>query len=137
MKRVRRNVRAVSGTSERVGSGRRPAAVLVAAAFALALFGTGAGAFGDAGHRIVGRAAEIHLGNSRAIQEVRKILRPQESLADAAVWNDTIKGATYIDGDSEPFRLKHPGHDVYHYTDLPFQATKYDASAVGAGWVDI
>ena len=97
----------------------------------------GAGAFGEAGHRIVGGAAEIHLGNGRALQEVRNILRPQESLADAAVWPDTIKNPAYDDGETGPFRLEHPGHEVYHYTDLPFQASKYDPAAPGAHWVDI
>jgi hypothetical protein len=102
-----------------------------------ALFATGVGAFGEAGHRIVGRAAEIHLANSRALKEVRSILRPQETLADAAVWPDTIKNPAYEDGDTGPFRLEHPGHDVYHYTDLPFQAVKYDPAVPGAHWVDI
>jgi S1/P1 Nuclease len=62
------------------------------------------------GHRVVGRIAEIHLANSRALEEVRKILRPQETLADAAEWADTIKAPTYEDADTQPFRLAHPAH---------------------------
>jgi hypothetical protein len=49
------------------------------------------GGFADEGHRIVGRLAELHLRNARALEEVRKILRPRETLADAAIWADTIK----------------------------------------------
>lgn len=95
------------------------------------------GAFGESGHRIVGRIAEIHLEGSRALREVRTLLRPGETLADAAFWPDRIKSETYEDEDTGLFRLKHPGHEVYHYTDLPFQADKYDAAALGAHWVDI
>jgi hypothetical protein len=97
----------------------------------------GAGAFGDSGHRVVGRIAEVHLGSSRAMQEARRILRPQESLADAAVWHDTIKNPAYEDEESGPFRLEHPGHDVYHYTNVAFQAARYDPESPGAHWTDI
>ena len=59
---------------------------------------------------------------ARALTEARKILRPQETLADAAVWPDTIKTATYEDGDTALFRLAHPAQDTYHYTNPAFQA---------------
>jgi hypothetical protein len=111
--------------------------VVPAIATAICLVTPTLGAFGDSGHRVVGRIAEIHLGNSRAIHEVRKVLRPQESLADASVWHDTIKNPAYDDEDSGRFRLEHPGHDVYHYTNVPFQADKYNPDAPGAHWLDI
>jgi hypothetical protein len=95
------------------------------------------GAFGDAGHRIVGTVAELHLRNSRALDEVRRILRPQETLADASVWPDVIKNPLYEDDDTGLFRLNHPAHDTYHFTNLPFQATRYTLSAVGARPTDI
>ena len=97
----------------------------------------GLGAFADAGHRIVGRLAELHLRNARALEEVRKVLRPGETLADAAVWPDTIKAATYEDEDTAPFRLKHPAQDTYHYANLPFQTDRYDASVLGARPTDV
>ncbi len=96
-----------------------------------------AGAFGDAGHRVVGLLAEAHLQGSRALAEARKLLRPQETLADAAVWPDTIKTATYEDQDTGLFRLAHPAQDTYHYTNVPFQATRYDRSQPGARSTDI
>jgi hypothetical protein len=95
------------------------------------------GAFGDSGHRIVGRVAELHLQGSRALTEVRRILRPQETLADAAVWPDTIKDPLYEDGDTPLFRLAHPAQDTYHYTNIPFQAAKYDPGLPGARPTDI
>jgi hypothetical protein len=96
-----------------------------------------AGAFGDAGHRIVGRVAELHLGGTPALDRVRKILRPRETLADASVWPDTIKDPLYEDGDTPLFRLAHPAQDTYHYTNVPFQAQKYDLSLPGARPTDI
>lgn len=101
------------------------------------LWAASAAAFGEPGHRVIGRAAEIHLGSSRAMQEVRRILAPGETLADASVWPDAIKDPTYEDADTGRFRLEHPGQDVYHYTNVPFQAHKYDPGAPGAHWVDI
>ena len=109
----------------------------LAALAAILACGSTLGAFGDSGHRIVGRVAELHLQNSRALTEVRKILRPQETLADAAVWPDTIKNPLYEDGDTPLFRLAHPAQDTYHYTNIPFQAAKYDPALPGARPTDI
>jgi hypothetical protein len=95
------------------------------------------GAFADPGHRIVGRVAELHLQNSRALRELRKILRQQETLGDAAVWPDTIKTPTYEDQDTGLFRLNHPAHDTYHYTNPAFQVDRYDPSVPGTRPTDI
>ena len=95
------------------------------------------GAFGESGHRIVGTLAELHLKNTRALKEVRKILRPNESLADAAYWPDRIKDALYEDGDTAMFRLNHPAHDTYHYANLPFQSTAYALDVPGARPTDL
>ncbi len=112
---------------------RRAAAGAVVASLLTAT----AGAFGESGHRIVGTLAELHLRNSRALEEVRRILRPGESLADAAVWPDRIKDELYEDDDTAIFRLNHPAHDTYHYANLPFQADKYGLDVVGARPTDI
>jgi hypothetical protein len=97
----------------------------------------GVGAFGEAGHRVVGRVAALRLTSARALTEVSRILRPQETLADAALWADTIKNITYEDEDTGLFRLEHPSHDIYHYTDLAFQETRYDPDAPGAHAADV
>jgi hypothetical protein len=99
--------------------------------------GPALGAFGDAGHRVIGRLAELHLRDSRALEEVRRILRPNETLADASVWPDTIKNPLYEDEDTARFRLNHPGHDTYHYANLPFQADRYSLDAPGARSTDL
>ena len=115
----------------------RPAITLVCLATALAVYPITTTGFGEAGHRVVGRVAEIHLRNSRALVEVERILPPQETLADASVWADTIKSPTYEDADTARFRLEHPAHETYHYTNLPFQADRYDPAAPGAHFADI
>ena len=94
-------------------------------------------AFGTSGHRITGTLAELHLRNARALAEVRKILRSNETLADAAVWPDRIKDAVYEDEDTAMFRLNHPAHDTYHYANLPFQSVDYGVSVPGARPTDI
>ena len=113
--------------------------LLAAAAISatLAVFSISVAAFGESGHRIVGSLAEMHLKNTRALKEVRKILQPNESLADAAYWPDRIKDALYEDGDTAMFRLDHPGHDTYHYANLPFQASAYSLDVPGARPTDV
>jgi hypothetical protein len=102
-----------------------------------AIFPIKLGAFGEAGHRIVGTLAELHLQNTRALTEVKRILRPNESLADAAYWPDTIKNPLYEDGDTGTFRLNHPAHDTYHYANLPFQSERYALEVPGARPTDV
>jgi len=95
------------------------------------------GAFGEEGHRVIGLIAQRHLQGSRALTEVRRILLPQEMLADASMWPDTIKDPLYEDDDTPLFRLEHPAQDTYHYTNVPFQADRYDALLPGARPTDI
>jgi hypothetical protein len=115
----------------------RPALFLAAGAGLLAVSTLTLGAFGASGHEIVGTLAEMHLKNSRALGEVRRILRPNETLAQASVWPDRIKDPLYEDGDTATFRLNHPAHDTYHYANLPFQADGYRLDVPGARSTDI
>jgi S1/P1 Nuclease len=117
-------------------SPHRAAAFTIAALAALSI-SSQVGAFGDEGHRTVGLLAELHLKGSRALTEVRKILRPQETLADASVWPDTIKNPTYEDGDTGLFRLSHPAQDTYHYTNVAFQHDRYALTLPGARPTDV
>ncbi|HXW05859.1 MAG TPA: S1/P1 nuclease [Vicinamibacterales bacterium] len=116
---------------------KSPAVCLVLCATFLAGATRGAGAFAESGHRIVGLLAERHLEGSRALGEIRKILEPGETLADAAVWPDTIKAIVYEDDETAPFRLEHPAHDTYHWVNLPFQVARYAPAAPGARSGDI
>jgi hypothetical protein len=110
---------------------------IIGFATALTMLNPGLGAFGDVGHRVVSILAERHLQNSRALGEVRKILRSNETLADASVWHDVIKDPLYEDGDTPMFRLQHPGHDTYHYANRPFQVDRYEFPSLGARPTDI
>ncbi|HSC27413.1 MAG TPA: S1/P1 nuclease [Vicinamibacterales bacterium] len=111
--------------------------ILAVLALILTTVSAGPRAFGEAGHRVVGLLAEMHLTDSEALAQVRRILRPGESLADASVWPDTIKNPLYEDEDTAIFRLDHPGHDTYHYANLPFQVERYDLSVPGARPTDM
>jgi hypothetical protein len=116
----------------------KPGLLRLTSIAALALAASiGLDAFGEAGHRIVGYVAESHLRQSRALGEVRRILASGETLAEASLWPDTIKSAAYEDVDTGPFRLEHPAHDTYHYTNIAFQAMRYDERAPGAHSTDI
>jgi len=115
----------------------RPALTLAVAAVTFATFPLTVDALGATGHRIVGMLAELHLKDSRALKEVRRILPQNHTLADASVWPDTIKDPLYEDGDTAAFRLNHPAHDTYHYANLPFQAERYGLDVPGARPTDI
>jgi hypothetical protein len=111
--------------------------LVAASAAALVAMSAATGAWSEAGHRLVGLVAETHLDETRALAEVRKILKPKETLADAAVWPDTIKDPLYEDDDSAAFKLEHPAHDTYHYANLPFQGDRYAPDVPGARPMDI
>src|SRR5688500_9356738 len=115
---------------------RSAAGVAVATAILCGL-SAAPGAFGNSGHRLTGMLAELHLRDSRAMGEVRKILRANETLADAAVWPDRIKDPLYEDEETALFRLNHPAHDTYHYANLPYQAPEYALTVPGARPTDI
>ena len=116
---------------------RRSLLSLTVAAVLVAGLSMTVAAFGSAGHRIVGTLAELHLQNTRALKEVRRILPPNQTLADAAVWPDIIKDPLYEDADTNIYKLQHPAHDTYHYTNLPFQADRYALGMPGARAGDI
>jgi hypothetical protein len=73
---------------------------------------TAALAWGQQGHRIVARIAQRNL-SPRARQEVRKLLRPGETLESVATWADVIR-------DSRPETKR------WHYVDIPLKETGYD-----------
>ena len=117
---------------------RQRSLITVTAAAALIACGTFTlDAFGLVGHRIVGTLAELHLKDTRALKEVRRILPQNQTLADAAVWPDTIKDPMYEDADTNIFILNHPAHDTYHYANLPHQAERYELGAAGTRTTDV
>jgi hypothetical protein len=121
-----------------VPTSRHPAFISITIAAALVSgFTLAVDAFGSAGHRVIGTLAELHLNGTRALKEIRRILPPNQTLADAAVWPDTIKDPIYEDADTNIYKLNHPGHDTYHYANLPFQSERYAPDVFGARPTDI
>jgi len=69
-------------------------------------------AWGTFGHRVIARLAEKHM-TPQAKAAVAAILEPNESLADASLWADKIRG-----------RMRHTA--PWHYVDVPLDEPKYD-----------
>ncbi len=88
-------------------------------------------AWGPEGHATVGSLADKHLAGTRAETEMRKLLRPGETLARMGSWADRIKGGGF-DAESKDYIEKNPDHGGYHYTDIPFNAAAYRPYLVGA-----
>ena len=57
----------------------------------IALQATPAFAWGRLGHRVIAKLAERHL-TDRAKAEIKALLEPGESLADASTWADEVRG---------------------------------------------
>ena len=92
--------------------------------------------WGWEGHETIGWLAERRIAGTRAATEVKKLLRPGETLAVVSTWADRIKRGGF-DEESNDFVLRNPGHATYHYTDIPFQAAAYRADLIGARPEDI
>lgn len=72
---------------------------------------------------IVGKPAEQH---------VKAILKPGESLEKVSVWADCAKGyCGALTPDMRTAVAANPKHHDYHFTNIPFQASKYEDGAVG------
>jgi S1/P1 Nuclease len=98
-------------------------------------------AWGRNGHETVGYVAASLIAGTNAGKEVKKLLKPGETMATAAEWPDCAKGFRYCHKPPTPemqdFAARNPQHHNYHYTDVAFQQTEYDASAIGANPDDV
>jgi hypothetical protein len=96
-------------------------------------------AWGNDGHRAVGAIADQLIKGSNAEKQVQALLLPGESLAGVASWADCVKG-TYC-GPQTPemvaYTSANPKHSEYHYTDVPFQLSRYEDHGVGTTDHDI
>jgi hypothetical protein len=96
---------------------------------------TAAMAWGHQGHEAVGDIAAAMIKGSKAEKQVKKLLKPGETLATAAEWADCAKGFTYCHVDPtdemKDFARRNPNHHAYHYTDIPFQLTAYKKGEIG------
>lgn len=109
---------------------RKTSIALLGLAFGLTAAGN-AHSWGEEGHRVVGHIAEARLRNTPALERVRAILLPGETLADAAYWPDQVKSPSYLNGsgianqEGKAFVRENPHHREYHYVNLPFQFHAY------------
>lgn len=93
--------------------------------------------WGDEGHETVGAIADQLLKGTKAEQEVRKLLMPKETLSSISTWADCAKYCKHKSDEMLAFIHQNPKHADYHFTDIPFQHTHYDAQSVGAGPNDV
>src|ERR1017187_9004057 len=94
--------------------------------------------WGAPGHETVGAIADQLIAGRRAEAEVRKLLKPGESLQGVSTWADCAKGyCGHLTEELREFVRRNPRHAHYHYTDVPFQASAYEEGGVGVGDEDI
>jgi S1/P1 Nuclease len=95
-------------------------------------------AWGAQGHETVGAIADQLISGRRAEVEVRKLLKPGESLQSVSMWADCAKGhCAEPTAELREFVRGNPRHAHYHYTDVPFQAAAYEEGGVGTSDVDV
>ena len=125
---------------ERVQTRRNEAlSALLAGFIGVSLFiSTAAHAWGASGHETVAAMADQLIAGRRAAAEVRKLLKPGETLQSVANWADCAKGyCGELTEELKEFVRRNPHHARYHYTDVPFQADAYEEGGVGTSDDDI
>jgi len=94
--------------------------------------------WGAPGHETVGAIADQLIAGRRAEAEVRKLLKPGESLQGVSTWADCAKGyCGHLTEELREFVRRNPRHAHYHYTDVPFQASAYEEGGVGTSDEDV
>jgi hypothetical protein len=93
-------------------------------------------AWGDEGHRTIGAIADQLLAGTAAGQHVHDLLG-SETLSAASVWADMVKGSMDQTEEMLQFKAANPNHSVSHYTDIPFEESKYRDDSIGATNVDV
>jgi hypothetical protein len=114
-------------------------AAALAGFVALALLtSTGVNAWGAPGHETVGAIADQLISGRRAEAEVRKLLKPGETLQSVANWADCAKGyCAELTLELTEFVRRNPRHAHYHYTDVPFQTAACEEGGVGTSDDDV
>ena len=111
--------------------------LLLPASLAIALSGS-VFAYGTAGHQAIGTIAEHYLQGSRALKEVRALLKEGENLDKAATWADRAKlPDKYLTAEMKDFVANNPDHHRFHYCDVPFQQKAYRPGLTGTDPHDI
>jgi hypothetical protein len=113
--------------------GRRIGFVAVSLAISTATF-----AWDAAGHETVGAIADQLIAGRRAQAEVRKLLKPGETLQSVSTWADCARqDCERLTQEDRQFVRMNPQQAHYHYTDVPFQAAAYEERGVGTSDDDI
>jgi hypothetical protein len=110
------------------------------AAFILlfATLATNTYAWGVSGHETVGAIADQLISGRRAEVEVRKLLKPGETLESVSNWADCEReGCSAPTHEDLQFARMNPQQAHYHYTDVPFQAAAYEERGVGTSDDDV
>jgi hypothetical protein len=92
--------------------------------------------WGEEGHRTIGAMADMLIEGTAAAQHVRQLLG-DESLSDASVWADAVKGRANQTDEMLQFKAANPNHSVSHYSDIPFEESQYRDDSIGATNVDV
>jgi hypothetical protein len=87
--------------------------------------------WGDEGHETVGAIADQLLVGTPAAEHVRALLG-DETLSTASIWADQIRSRTNQWPEAVAFRAAVTNHAVMHYTDIPFEESKYRDDSIGA-----
>jgi hypothetical protein len=93
-------------------------------------------AWGEEGHRTIGAMVDKLIAGTAAARHVHELLG-EETLATASVWADVIKGRTNQTEEMLQFKAANPNHSVSHYTDIPFEESKYRDDSIGATQTDV
>jgi hypothetical protein len=93
-------------------------------------------AWGDQGHRAIGAMADTLIAGTPAARQVQALLGG-ETLSEASVWADLVKGRNNQTEEMLQFKAANPNHAVFHYTDIPFEEPKYRDDSIGATNVDV
>ncbi len=92
--------------------------------------------WGEEGHRTIGAMADQLMAGTAAARHVHELLG-EETLSEASVWADTVKGRTNQTDEMLQFKAANPNHAVSHYTDIPFEEPNYRDDSIGATPTDV
>jgi hypothetical protein len=92
--------------------------------------------WGNEGHRTIGAMADKLIAGTAAARHVHDLLG-DETLSTASVWADQVKGRRDQTPEMLQFKQDNPNHFAFHYTDIPFEETRYRDNSVGATNVDV
>jgi hypothetical protein len=94
--------------------------------------------WGAPGHETVGAIADQLIAGRRAEAEVRKLLKPAETLERVSTWADCARDdCGRLTDEERQFVHRNPRQAHYHFTDVPFQAAGYAERGVGTSDDDI